>query len=286
MRRSLATASLAAFALLAWAGAARVQPYSMYSPYPPASSPYQGYQPYPPPPAPYQGYQPYRRPPPSYQARQSYQPAPAAYQPPPPTASREVDPEPRAAPAQASADAANPAAQPAPPTGALQTPSAYGHSNVTHAVEAPFHDLNITGQTIPDVLLLAMADPYARLPAPGCAEINDQIAGLTAALGPDFDEAGTPEDPSIRGKMGPTALALVHSAAESVLPFNSYVSTLSGAQRRDALVNRAINAGGIRRGYLKGLGESRGCQPPGAPQHLLNPAPPVNDHSRPIYAIH
>jgi hypothetical protein len=168
----------------------------------------------------------------------------------------------------------------------LQTPSAYGHSNVEHAVEAPLHDLNITRQTIPPVLLAAMADPYAKVPRPTCRAINVRIADLTDALGPDFDEPGTTEDPSIHGKMRPTALALAHGAAESVLPFSSYVSTLSGAQRHDALVLKAIDAGGARRGYLKGLGESHGCRPPAAPHHFDVPVPPVQDtRTKPLYPI-
>jgi hypothetical protein len=177
-----------------------------------------------------------------------------------------------------------PPPQPAP-NGVLQTPGAYGHSNITHAVEAPLHDLNITRQTIPAVLLLAMADPYARIDGASCEDLDGRIAELDAALGPDFDEPGTTEDPSIRGKAGTTALALVHGAAETLLPYNTFVGTLSGAQRRDALVLKAIDAGGARRAYLKGLGEAHGCPPPAAPQHVIDPAPPVEDHMKPMYPI-
>jgi hypothetical protein len=34
-------------------------------------------------------------------------------------------------------------------------------------------------------------------------------------------------------------------------------------------------SGAIRRAYLKGLGEARGCDPPATPQHLAKPAPAV-----------
>ena len=180
-----------------------------------------------------------------------------------------------------------PYATPPPPTEPLQTPGAYGHSNVTHAVEAPLHDLNLTRQKIPAVLLAAMADPYARVPDPGCRALDVRIADLGAALGPDFDQAGTTEDPSINGKTRPIALSLAHGAAESILPFNRYVSTLTGAQRHDALVFKAIEAGSIRRGYLKGLGEAHGCRPPDAPHHLRYPAPPIADtRDKPLYPIH
>ena len=47
-----------------------------------------------------------------------------------------------------------------------------------------------------------------------------------------------------------------------------WVRKLSGAERHDRLVQTAITSGHVRRAYLKGLGESRGCNPPATPQHL------------------
>jgi hypothetical protein len=40
-------------------------------------------------------------------------------------------------------------------------------------------------------------------------------------------------------------------------------------------VQHAMASGAIRRAYLKGLGEARGCDPPATPQHLAKPAAPV-----------
>ena len=42
---------------------------------------------------------------------------------------------------------------------------------------------------------------------------------------------------------------------------------LSGAERHDKLVQAAIIAGFTRRAYLKGLGETKGCNPPATPSH-------------------
>ncbi len=148
----------------------------------------------------------------------------------------------------------------------LQTPGAYGRSNVEHAAVAPLHDLNLTRQKIPPVLLAAIPDPYARTPR-SCRAIFARVSDLTDALGPDFDEPGAPVDPTLKGRSGPMALALMHGAAENVLPFHGFVSTLSGAEKHDALVLEAINAGSVRRAYLKGIGESIGCHPPNAPHH-------------------
>ncbi len=50
---------------------------------------------------------------------------------------------------------------------------------------------------------------------------------------------------------------------------------LSGAEKHDSLVQHAMASGAIRRAYLKGLGEARGCDPPATPQHLAKPAAAV-----------
>lgn len=164
----------------------------------------------------------------------------------------------------------------------IQTPGAYGHSDVEHAATAPLHDLNVVRQKIPPVLLAAISDPYAR-PARSCRAIYADVGQLTDALGPDFDQPGTPVDPTLRGRAGPMALSIMHGAAENLLPFHSFVSTLTGAEKHDALVLQAINAGSVRRAYLKGLGEAHGCRPPGAPHHLAYAPPPPREHDRPIY---
>ena len=63
-------------------------------------------------------------------------------------------------------------------------------------------------------------------------------------------------------------LSAIAGAASGNLPLRSWVRMLSGAQQHDKLVSAAISAGQIRRAYLKGLGESRGCAPPARPyQH-------------------
>jgi hypothetical protein len=43
-------------------------------------------------------------------------------------------------------------------------------------------------------------------------------------------------------------------------------------------VQSAITSGNVRRGYLKGLGEARGCSSPATPQHL---SPPVVEPGMP-----
>nr|QQZ48666.1 hypothetical protein JKL49_14210 [Phenylobacterium glaciei] len=52
-------------------------------------------------------------------------------------------------------------------------------------------------------------------------------------------------------------------AASDLIPFRGWVRRLSGAQRHDSLVTAAINAGAVRRAYLKGLGNhgTASCRP-------------------------
>jgi len=183
--------------------------------------------------------------------------------------------------APAVADPPSPGSQ-----GEIQTPDRSGSANVVSAAEAPLHDLNITRQGIPPILLSAITNPYDE-PAPlDCGEIARQIRALNMALGADFDEPETPQSPSLTQKSGRIALALAHGAAESLLPFAGYIRTLSGAQRHDQLVIEAITAGSVRRGYLKGLGESRRCVRPATPVHFLHsPAPAHEDGPGPKYPI-
>jgi hypothetical protein len=71
-------------------------------------------------------------------------------------------------------------------------------------------------------------------------------------------------------------------AAETI-PFRGWVRKLTGAEQHDRLVQAAIAAGAVRRGYLKGLGEARGCDPPATPSHVLAGTPPPTQKLKPKY---
>ncbi len=177
-------------------------------------------------------------------------------------------------------------AAPTQPAPELETPDRNSTNSAISAVEAPAYDLNLARQKIPPVLLAAITDPY-ELPHPRtCAEITKQVRVLQAALGPDLDEPETPQAPSLTLHNGKVALALLHGAAESLLPFAGFVRTLSGAGHHDELVVEAITAGSVRRGYLKGMGEMMRCSAPARPIHFVRPPPPAqDDRLRPKYPI-
>jgi len=130
-----------------------------------------------------------------------------------------------------------------------------------------------------------MADPYARPPGKlSCARIVELVTPLDQALGADLDEPSVDEDDVMeKGRGG--ALSAVAGVTSGAIPFRGWVRQLTGAQRHDRLVQAAILAGGVRRGYLKGLGESRGCGPPATPSHLLTGRSVVEQKRRPRYGI-
>ncbi len=165
----------------------------------------------------------------------------------------------------------------APPPGRVQTTDQVNRGSVTGAVTSPMRDLNLLRAKIPPVLLDALEDPY-RKPRPlTCSELIAQIRPLNEVLGADIDEPSSPDGRDLisKGKdaAGDTALGMVASAAQDLIPMRGWVRRLSGAERHDKLVRAAITAGGIRRGYLKGLGESKGCSAPATPTHVKSEIP-------------
>jgi len=158
----------------------------------------------------------------------------------------------------------------------IQTTSEANQENVQGAASAPLRDLNVLRTKIPGVLLEAMADPYER-PAPlprraskqaQCDQLAALIKPLDDALGADLDVPSRDEDDLLQ-KGRSTALGAAASLASDAIPFRGWVRKLSGAEQHDKLVIAAITAGGVRRAYLKGLGEARGCEPPATPSHML-----------------
>jgi hypothetical protein len=158
----------------------------------------------------------------------------------------------------------------------LLTPEQEGRQGVVKGVAVqPFRDFNLVRSHIPRVLIEAMADPYARPEPASCDGIVAQMNRLNLALGPDLDEPVSTEHPGVltrgEGYAKVAALDAMRSEEQSYIPFDGFIRMLSGADRHDHYVMAAIQAGAIRRGYLKGLGEMRQCTPPGVPRHLAHP---------------
>jgi hypothetical protein len=144
-----------------------------------------------------------------------------------------------------------------------------GTTRVSDAATTPLSDLNVVRASIPPVLLEAQKGPYKPPAEPGCAALAAEVTPLEAVLGADLDVPPTAARPSLiergSGAVGDAAVGALRGAAEGVIPFRGWVRKLSGAERYSREVAAAIAAGTVRRAYLKGLGQARGCTAPAAP---------------------
>lgn len=156
----------------------------------------------------------------------------------------------------------------------VQTTEGANREGVRGAVISPLRDLNAIRTQIPMVLRIAAQDPYARPTPNTCTGLRQAVAELNQALGADLDEPASPDERDLTERGQELAIDALGSAARGVIPMRGWVRRLSGADQHDREVAAAITAGQVRRGYLKGLGEARGCRPPATPRHLANPPPP------------
>lgn len=169
----------------------------------------------------------------------------------------------------AAAQTRNNTTKPAPqdPRDQVKTSDQMKQGSVQGAAMTPLRDLNVMKVEIPEVLLAALKDPYTRPPRNWkCPALADLVRPLEAALGLDLDQLPSPdEDLMDRGKQ--TALSVAGDLAGGAIPFRGVVRRISGAAGHDKRVQSAILAGSVRRAYLKGLGEARGCPAPASPLH-------------------
>ncbi|MFN3456121.1 MAG: hypothetical protein ACK4Z8_00930 [Novosphingobium sp.] len=123
-------------------------------------------------------------------------------------------------------------------------------------VTKPLSDFNIKKDEVPDVLVAARNKPYDVTGLKKCPAIAAEVAKLDAVLGDDIDVARDDGNSTI--KMGNIAKSLVGS----LIPFGGVIREISGANAQQRKWNEAIYAGSVRRAYLKGVGEQRGCKYP------------------------
>lgn len=138
------------------------------------------------------------------------------------------------------------------------------------AVTAPLDDLNLRRTDIPQILSDAVTKPYDLTGLDHCEQIAAEVDKLDALLGEDFDEPPPPPDQSTNTQKGQrmansAAVDAVRGAARSIIPFRGLVRQMSGADAHQKEVDKAIQAGKVRRAYLKGVGMNKNCAPPAAP---------------------
>ncbi|HEX3888045.1 MAG TPA: hypothetical protein VHW05_11155 [Phenylobacterium sp.] len=168
----------------------------------------------------------------------------------------------------------------------VQTTAEADRSGVKGVAESPLRDLNVLRTKIPEVLLRAMADPYERPGGGRCADLVERLKPLNEALGEDLDVTSKEGEQGMMAKGKTTVLTVASGAASDVIPFRGWIRKLSGAEQHDRYVQAAITAGAVRRAYLKGLGEAKGCDPPATPSHELAGTPVIDQTMKPKYPIH
>jgi hypothetical protein len=167
----------------------------------------------------------------------------------------------------------------------VETTSEANRESLKGAAESPLRDINVLRTKVPDALLFAMADPYSRPPKGWkCPDLIALVQPLDDALGEDLDVPPS-DQPGMKDKGRSSVLGLAAGAASDAIPFRSWVRRLSGAERHDAFVQQAITAGAVRRAYLKGLGEAKGCNPPATPSHVKAGAEIPTQDFKPRYPI-
>ena len=147
-----------------------------------------------------------------------------------------------------------------------------GQDKVATAATTPLSDLNVVRADIPEVLRAAAVAPYAAPTDASCPGLAAGIRALDEVLGPDLDAPRTPGNPGLLDRGEDAATGALQRTAEGVIPFRGWVRKLSGAERYAHQVSAAITAGGVRRGFLKGLVQARACPTPQLAQLAQAPA--------------
>lgn len=141
------------------------------------------------------------------------------------------------------------------PEKAADKPITQQDPNAVDVATTPMTDLNIRKDQIPQILIDAQVRPYDLTSMKRCAQIAAQVGELDAILGYDIDL------PQVEGRrVSPGRVA--QSVVGSFIPFRGVVREISGANAEQRRLQAAIQAGMVRRAFLKGIGEERGCRYP------------------------
>ncbi|KEO91618.1 hypothetical protein EH31_02810 [Erythrobacter longus] len=145
------------------------------------------------------------------------------------------------------------------PLGAANAQTVQDDPDMADVARTPLEDFNIDSEDVPEILLTAAENPYDDTGITNCNAVVQEIAALDNVLGPDFD---IPQEEASRISAGRVAKSVIGS----FVPFRGIVREVSGANKKRNERRLAITAGMVRRAYLKGMGEARGCAYPARPR--------------------
>jgi hypothetical protein len=123
-------------------------------------------------------------------------------------------------------------------------------------VSQPVRDVGVNKRDIPAVLEKAAEDPYATAGLSNCSQIALSMKELNEVLGPDY-VAGSPTKENKAGKL---AEAGGKTVVNAFIPFRGLVREISGAAPAERRYNAALDAGLVRRGFLRGISFARKCR--------------------------
>ena len=129
-------------------------------------------------------------------------------------------------------------------------------------VLSPLDDVNLRKKAIPPVLLAAIDNPYSMAGLKSCASFSAAITSLDGSLGDDFDVV---QDKTRDEKRGNGAGSLAKAVIGGLIPFRGVIREVSGANGQQRNWDRALYAGSVRRAFLKGIGQTKGCAYPARP---------------------
>lgn len=140
------------------------------------------------------------------------------------------------------------------------TTAATAQPRQASAFSQPLRDLGVVRDQVPEILASAVASPYATPLTDGradCRAVIAELAALDDALGPDLN---------LQIRRDRTVGNFVNGAIRDALdiPYSGVVRRLTGAERRDREMASAIQAGTVRRAFLKGVRDSA-CTAPMQP---------------------
>ena len=142
---------------------------------------------------------------------------------------------------------------------------------VTDAAYIPLRDMNMIRPEVP-LLLRNLQYPYSTATLISCAAVLDEIHQYDAVLGPESYAAGPNRNIWDRSGafMEQQTIEAAQNTARGIIPFRSWVRSLTGASAAEREALRAVANGQQRRTFLRGYGASLGC-----PNIIPSPPPTI-----------
>ena len=145
---------------------------------------------------------------------------------------------------------------------AAQTVVDPANERADDVVLTPLNDVNLRKKAIPPVLVAAIDNPYSTSGLKSCASYTAAINELDGSLGDDFDVV---QEKTRDEKRGNGAGAMAKAVIGGLIPFRGVIREVSGANGQQRNWDRALYAGSVRRAFLKGIGQTKGCAYPARP---------------------